>query len=383
MKNKKPRKVSKRLMIMSAMASMAGLTFIRPYVPNAVLPKDYISATESYDGYTYGVSFDTPYLHYSTPGTINERSPDTMGWYAVWQRLTDKGWQIIFYNAEESKAYQVTDEADDQTNPQTDGKIIVWQGNQEDGIWNVYMYDTSKPESGIVKLNTSGPAMRPRVSKGIVVWQQWLNKNWEIAAWRDGEVFVMTNDLKPDIEPDIFYDMLVWTRTDPGPINRVITKDLRTGDEAYLDSKSRGQIRPRFLNDGTLHWYAFEDEGYVKREYNFLTDVESKEIIMTSESLKENGISEEPQAPPTIDTNIIDIPVQDLVPQINPQLEQPVEKTEPTIESAEEPATQPESIPATVPEPAPVPADEPQATIDNIQNASDSMQMPESPALNI
>jgi len=358
---------------------MAGLTLIRPYVPNSVLPKDYVSVMEAYDGYTYGVIMDTPYLRYATPGTQNERSPDAFGWFAVWQRLTDKGWQIILYNAEDNKTYQVTDEYGDQINPQTDGRMIVWQGNQENGVWNVYMYDTQRPELGIKKLNSSAPAIKPNVSKGVVVWQQWENRNWEIAAMNDDKVYLMTNNLKPDIEPDVFNDMLIWTRADAGPIHRVIVKDLRTGEESYLDSESRGQIRPKFLNDGTLKWYAFENEGYIKNEYNFLTDVENKEVIMTSKSLEDSGAQEEvPFVTPELPkTNIIDIPMQDPEPTIDAQLDHEAK----TTESKPEPMENPEMIPESLPEPAP--AVEPEIIPDAEQNSSNSQQDQEPAPLSI
>ncbi|MCE9585973.1 hypothetical protein K8R04_01475 [Candidatus Uhrbacteria bacterium] len=256
----------------TTLVGIVGFTLLQPHVPGSVLQKNHVSVEVLGAGDDRQVVVETQYLRHETRNLKADIAPDSAGWLAVWQGLTDKGWQIFLFDGKTSKEIALTDALGDHIDVHTDGRYVVWQGKDE-GAWNVYRYDTERPEEGAVKISTATPATHPRISKGVTVWQQWVGGNWEVFKQEAGEASeqLTFNDL-PDIQPNIFHSLVAWTEVNPGPHTRVHLQNLRTGNKDELIDNTDGQIRPEFRADGTLEWFNYGEDGYSKQGYNFLTD---------------------------------------------------------------------------------------------------------------
>lgn len=93
---------------------------------------------------------------------------------SVWQTLTDQGWELMITTAAGTR--QLTLDAFDDTEPQTDGRFVVWLKTKENGA-HVWMYDVItgfleevSDEDMVVK--------EPMVANGVITWQEWSDEAW-------------------------------------------------------------------------------------------------------------------------------------------------------------------------------------------------------------
>lgn len=96
--------------------------------------------------------------------------------FAVWQTLTDQGWELSITTSAGTR--QLTVDAFDDTQPYTDGRFVVWLKTQENGA-HVWLYDVItgffeevSDEEAVVK--------EPSVTDGVITWQQWSDSD---EAW--------------------------------------------------------------------------------------------------------------------------------------------------------------------------------------------------------
>lgn len=94
--------------------------------------------------------------------------------FAVWQTLTDHGWELSITTAGGTR--QLTTDVFDDREPSTDGRFVVWLKTQENGA-HVWLYDVV---SGFMEEVSDKKAVvkEPLVESGVVTWQQWLDEAW-------------------------------------------------------------------------------------------------------------------------------------------------------------------------------------------------------------
>lgn len=363
---------------------IAGLTVLRPIFEGNVLPRKFVTVYESETPNSWEVFFETDLYSTSTYNFLDDRYPFSAGHLAVWQQKTEKGWQVRVYDNEARQIYRLTDETGDHIEVRTDGRYVVWQG-RIDGKWRIYVWDSEQPDDKPVAVtdSTNGNAIRPRISEGVMVWQEWIRGNWEIMKKEvaNPQRRRLTSNDRHDIRPDILGQLIVWQAKGDDGNSQIRVFHQRIEEEAGVLYDAPNQIRPRFDSRGYLHWFAYEEEGYVSAAYNYLSDdfifrvldedrgefrrprggpgvilidenatgTDSGTATSTAEtaSSTEESIPEEPEeptppdprpTPPRRPTSTPAVPA----PPANPPAKPPVE---PEPEPAPEPETEPELAP--------------------------------------
>jgi len=361
---------------------IAGFTILRPIFEGNVLPRRFVTVYESVTPNGWEVFFETDLFTTSTNNFLDDRNPYASGHLVVWHQKTDQGWQIRAYDNEAQKTYLVTNELGDHMEGRTDGRYVVWQAKDK-GEWRIYYWDSEEPDQKQKVMSDNLNAMRPRISEGVVVWQEWINGNWEIMKWEIGspQKKRLTHNDTHDISPDILGRLIVWQANGPDGTSQIRVFHQGVEEEAEVLYDAFNQTRPRFDSRGYLHWFAYQDDGYVSASYNYLTDDFIELMIDPDRAIKrrntnggststeviidENTSSTEPTVEkPSIKKKVAPPPEPVPVP-IEPAPEDvPAPISEPVPEPTPEPVLVPETPlpapePAPVPEPTPVPLPEP------------------------
>jgi|GEM_PF-5264928 len=273
-----------------AFLGITGFTLLRPIFEGNTLPRRFVTVYESLTPNSWEVFFETDLYTTSTNNYLEDRYPSSMGHLAVWQQKTDNGWQVRAYDNEAQKVYSLTEELGDHVDIHTDGRYVVWQLKRQ-GIWRIFYWDAQEPDTEYKQLSDTRMAMHPRISEGVVVWQEWLNNNWEIIK-RDMNAPQrkrLTNNDTPDISPDILGKLIVWQAkgTDGDSQIRVFHQGVEEEAGVFYDAVN--QIDPYFDSKGYLHWFAYEEDGYVSDAYNYLSDDFIRRVIDPERARKPKG----------------------------------------------------------------------------------------------
>lgn len=134
--------------------------------------------TEEFDGLSWQIvakNRDGQVIEHVTSGASPHRNPDGNRSFLVWQTLTENGWEIVG-KPENGAEIFITQNVHDDTEPQTDGSWIVWQG-QKDANWQVFLYGIVTKQTVI--LSTEGnTAIEPMIESGLVTWKEWEGDGW-------------------------------------------------------------------------------------------------------------------------------------------------------------------------------------------------------------
>ncbi len=368
-----------------AFVGITGFTILRPIFEGNALPRKFVTVYESLTPNGWEVFFETDLFTTSTNNFLEDRNPNAAGHLAAWQQKTDKGWQVRAYDNEAQKTYLITNETGDHTEVRTDGRYVVWQAKNL-GEWRIYYWDSENPETEYKELSDRRNSIRPRISEGIVVWQEWLDDNWEIVKREIGapQKRRLTFNDTHDISPDILGHLIVWQAKGANGDSQIRVFHQRVEEEAGVLYDAEDQIKPRFDSRGYLHWFAYEEEGYVSAAYNYLSDDFIRRVIdptrgrkkkggdggiilvddsatSTESGIDESATSTEPEVTPppkeddegTEEPKEEDVPTEEETPPEETPEEPPEEVEQPPEEDPEPTESEPEPDPEPVPEETP------------------------------
>ena len=127
--------------------------------------------------------------------------------------------------------------------PQSDR--LVWHALINDR-YQIMMYDfkTQKMEQFTHETYNS---MQPMVLGNRVVWQAWINNNWEIVLDEDGVRTQLTNNNTQDIAPHIRGDLVSW-QSQTSTSHDITVYNLKTKETNVIAGAGGGDAsNPRFL----------------------------------------------------------------------------------------------------------------------------------------
>lgn len=192
-----------------------------------------------------------------TNNSSAELYPEISNGHVVWQGKVGDSWEIFHHDLASGTTSQITSNAVDDINPQTDGNTIVWLGNAATPV--VTFYDISSGTTSTVPVITDvNNHASPVIANGKIAWAASGSQTeiylYDIAS---GTTTNISNSAFEDMAPKINADTVVWSQPDAGDpadetddVIRTMLYDIATatvseapGDYVWPDS-------PR--NDGAL-----------------------------------------------------------------------------------------------------------------------------------
>src|SRR5665647_3669367 len=186
----------------------------------------------------------TPGDYYGNPE--NTILPQISGTSIVWQDYSHGNWDIFYYNltwAPGTPPQQLITGDDDQKNPATNGKYIVYE-NWSGLSSSIYLYNLSNSTS--VRISASDNDVTPAIDGTNVVWQT-LNTEGFKRIILFNLITGQTRQLTPSnaefdqTSPKIHGNYIVWEDTrERGPYSDIFLYSLIDGSERWLTPGSEG-----------------------------------------------------------------------------------------------------------------------------------------------
>jgi hypothetical protein len=157
----------------------------------------------------------------------------------VWQQQTEFGWEIMYWDLVLQDPVALTENEVDDIAPKTDGRFVAWR-RLEEGVWRVYLMDLQGSPIKALQLSTQGTTSDLDLKNGVVVWQEWVNTDWEIMLWRPEQgVQQMTYNTSADLSPYLLNNSVIWEGEDPSEKDREIFRiDFLTGQVSRVTDNS-------------------------------------------------------------------------------------------------------------------------------------------------
>ena len=109
-------------------------------------------------------------------------------------------------------------------------------------------------------------SMEPVQVDGVVVWQQWVTDNWEIALLESGDVTVITGNGQHDVAPTIRDGYVMWHTTDASGEKLLSVYEIATGISSSVSDPDGGHVEnPRFV---LVYDTTFDNGDVVTKEYD-------------------------------------------------------------------------------------------------------------------
>lgn len=128
---------------------------------------------------------------------------------------------------------------------------IVWQAMINDRL-QIMVHDLVSHETRQITTSRQNSS-NPNIRGDIVVWQEWIDTNWEIMMTdvdNDGAAFdieQLTDNVVHDMFPQVYDGLITWQR-EKGRSWEVIVYDMRTGKEQALQKDEDTKYEnPRFV----------------------------------------------------------------------------------------------------------------------------------------
>jgi beta propeller repeat protein len=168
--------------------------------------------------------------------------------YAERDREGDR--EILYFDGVEVK--RITNNNYDDFAPSFDEKTlrIVWQAMLNDRLQ--VMYHDIRTDTTRQITTSRQNSSNPHIKGDIIVWQEWVDNNWEIMMTNvrgDGELETqrLTDNVMHDMFPQVYDGLITWQR-EKGRSWEVIVYDLQTGKEMALEKNSDTRYEnPRFV----------------------------------------------------------------------------------------------------------------------------------------
>jgi len=215
------------------------------------------------------------------------QNPFARGRWAVWQDQSDGNWEVYAQNVtSNSPIQQLTHTALSQQNPRTDGRYVVWQGQQANGNWDVYLEDLAAgtaPQQITTTPNVDETL--PVIDWPWVAWQQRPTGNssapWQVYLLNlasNSSPIAVSRSTQNELNPDVQNGRVVW-------------QDLRNAGagEIYLyDSSGTGVQRITHNLFGKYHpairdnWIVWQDGRNTEVDLYGYDLLRQREIQITS-----------------------------------------------------------------------------------------------------
>lgn len=162
-----------------------------------------------------------------THNTVDDASPyyDETSKTLVWHRLIDDRYQIISYDPETGEEYQLTD-----------------------GVIN---------------------NMEPSRQGDFVVWQRWVNDNWEIILNDGKQELQITSSSDHDTAPHIRGSLIIWNTQAPDGTHTLRTYDIETkAFTTITDSDGVSVSNPRMV---VMYEALYENGDVIMKGFDLVT----------------------------------------------------------------------------------------------------------------
>ena len=182
----------------------------------------------------------------------------------------EKGNLEIFLKTSRGRVEQITDNSYDDSSPHYDpkSKRVVWQ-RLIDERYQVVMYDIEEAKEYQLTFSRTNN-MEPKVSVDGIVWQAWDGNDWEVMYFDGTYTDQITDNAVQDVTPVIEDGYILWT---------VIAKDeqearvysIEKGEILSIASHEGGSIaNPRFV---LVYDTKFENGDIITRGFDPSTGV--------------------------------------------------------------------------------------------------------------
>lgn len=219
--------------------------------------------------------------------TRGPQNPYARGHWVVWQDQSDGNSQIYAHdlNVPNSGIVQLTHTTLTQKNPRTDGRYVVWQGQQADGDWDIYLDDLSNAVAPQVMTSTATQdEINPAMDWPWLVYQarptSVPNAPWNLVATNlvTGQSFKVSASSQDELNPDVQAGRVVWQDwRDVGP-GEIYFKNLETGEERRITTNTFGQYNPVIYNN----WIVWQDNRNSEVDIYGYDLLRSAEVRITS-----------------------------------------------------------------------------------------------------
>jgi beta propeller repeat protein len=209
--------------------------------------------------------------------TRDPQNPYARGSWAVWQDQSDGNWEIYAQKVTTNSAIQqLTRTSLSQQNPRTDGRYVVWQAQQTNGNWDIYMLDLqagSGPQAVTSTPNIDETA--PAIDWPWVVWQQ--RPTGSSAAWQVYALNLTSNappaavspSTQNELNPDVSAGRTVWQDLRNPGAGEIYYADLLAATQQRMTTNLFGKFNPAIRGN----WIVWQDSRNIEVDlygWNFL-----------------------------------------------------------------------------------------------------------------
>jgi beta propeller repeat protein len=193
----------------------------------------------------------------------NPASPHARGRWAVWQDQSDGNWEIYARDVTTSTnpILQVTHTTLAQQNPRTDGRYIVWQGQQANGNWDVYIDDLNGTNGPLALTSTpTANELNPAIDWPWVVYQSrgaGSSAPWQLMATNlyNGQSFPVSPSTQDELNPDVQAARVVWQDFRNPGAGEIYLCNLQSTQVTRLTQNLYGKYHPAIYDN----WVVWSD----------------------------------------------------------------------------------------------------------------------------
>lgn len=134
-----------------------------------------------------------------------------------------------------------------------------------DGRYQIMHLDLDTNEE-IQLTDTRENNMEPQQADDLIVWQYWVNDNWEIALHENGETRIITNNSYHDVAPTVRDGFIMWHTTSMDGEKLLTVYEIATGESTVINDPDGGHVEnPRFV---LVYDTEYDNGDVVTKEYD-------------------------------------------------------------------------------------------------------------------
>jgi len=215
------------------------------------------------------------------------QNPYARGRWAVWQDQSDGHWEIYAQDVTSSNSpiVQITHGTLAQQNPRTDGRYVVWQGQQLNGSWDLFMADLSGTNGPQALTSTPGTdETSPAIDWPWVVYQARPTGNtsapWQLFAMNLAEStnFAVSPTTQNQQSPDVQAGRVVWQDLRNPGAGEIYLCNLETAQLMRLTTNLFGKFHPAVYD----HWIVWSDARNLELELYGFDLLRNREVRITN-----------------------------------------------------------------------------------------------------
>ncbi|MBI2120478.1 MAG: hypothetical protein HYT94_02530 [Parcubacteria group bacterium] len=209
---------------------------------NALLPRAYVESGAKNGGSKEIFFEDANGKMRITDNTADDDAPsyDKQSGLIVWHSLVKGRYQIMLYDISGSTTRQITSAEYNNTDPKVRGKSVVWQGWLNNNWEIFYVKDIAADPPLIRQISVNEqPDMFPQLSDNFVTWQSFTEGSWHVFVYntQNGEISKISQPEAGKYENPRFA-LLFENRKENGEVETV-GYDVLTGKEIPINSPHR------------------------------------------------------------------------------------------------------------------------------------------------